>query len=57
MSAKIPPEIAVLREIASAVVRERDVRKLLTEVIAILERTIGMLRGTFTLLGGDELRI
>ena len=57
MSAKIPPEIAVLREIASAVVRERDVRKLLTEVIAILERTIGMLRGTFTLLEGDELRI
>ena len=57
MRTKVSSEIAVLREIASAVVRERDVRKLLEEVIAILERTMGMLRGTFTLLEGDELRI
>ncbi len=57
MRAKLSPEIAVLREIASAVVRERNVRKLLEEVIDILERTIGMKRGTFTLLEGDELRI
>ena len=54
---KLPSEIAVLREIASAVVRERNVRKLLEDVIEIVERTIGMLRGTFTLLEGDELRI
>ena len=49
--------MAVLREIASAVARERDVRKLLEEVLEILERKMGMLRGTFTLLEGDELRI
>ena len=57
MKTKVSSEIAVLREIASAVVRERDVHKLLEEVIEILERTMGMLRGTFTLLEGDELRI
>ena len=50
-------EIVVLREIASAVARERNVHKLLEEVIAILEQTMGMLRGTITLLEGDELRI
>lgn len=57
MKTKVSSEIAVLREIASAVARERDVRKLLGEVIEILGRTTGMLRGTFTLLEGDELRI
>ena len=57
MKFELPSEIAVLREIASAVARERDVRKLLEEVIVILERTMGMLRGTFTLLEGEELRI
>ena len=54
---KVSSEIAVLREIASAVVRERNVHKLLEEVIVILERSMGMLRCTFTLLEGDELRI
>ena len=49
--------MSVLKEIASAVARERDVRKLLEEVISILEKSMGMLRGTFTLLEGDELRI
>ena len=57
MKVELPSEIAVLREIASAVARERDVHKLLEEVIVILERTMGMLRGTFTLLEGEELRI
>ena len=51
------PEIAVLQEITSVVVRERNVRRLLDEVIDILERRMGMLRGTITLLEGDELRI
>ena len=51
------PEIAVLREIASVVARERNVRKLLEEVIAVLENSMGMLRGTFTLLEDGELRI
>ena len=50
-------EIRVLGEITSAVVRERNVRKLLEEVLEILDRGMGMLRGTFALLEGDELRI
>lgn len=50
-------EIAILREITSVVVRERNVRRLLEEVIEILERGLGMKRGTFALLEGDELRI
>ena len=54
---RLTSEMAVLREIASAVARERDVRKLLENVLGILERSMGMLRGTFTLLEGDELRI
>ncbi len=53
----ISAEISVLREIASVVVRERNVRKLLEEVIRVLEKSMGMMRGTFTLLEGDELRI
>lgn len=50
-------EIAILREVTSVVVRERNVRRLLEEVIEILERALGMKRGTFALLEGDELRI
>ena len=50
-------EIAILREVTSVVVRERNVRRLLEEVIEILERSLGMKRGTFALLEGDELRI
>ena len=57
MKYELPSEIAVLREIASAVARERNVHKLLEEVIDIIERTMGMLRGTFTLLDGDVLKI
>lgn len=57
MKVNLSSEMAVLREIASAVARERNVRKLLNEVLAILENTMGMLRGTFVLLEGDELRI
>ena len=57
MKIELSSEISVLKEIASAVARERDVRKLLEEVIVILEKSMGMLRGTFTLLEGDELRI
>lgn len=57
MKAKSSSEITVLKEITTAVVRERNVRKLLEEVLEILERSMGMLRGTFALLEGDELRI
>jgi len=50
-------EIEVLQYITSAVVRERNVRRLLEQVLEILEGKMGMLRGTFCLLEGDELRI
>ncbi len=50
-------ELLALKEISTAVVRERNVRKLLQNVIDILDRSMGMRRGTFTLLEGDELRI
>ena len=46
----LPDEILVLQEISSAVVRERNVRVLLGDIIDILHRRMGMLRGTFTLL-------
>ena len=57
MVEKISSEIAVLQEITSAVVHERNVRNLLDQVLNILERRMGMIRGTITLLEGDELRI
>ena len=57
MNTKTSSEIEVLQEITAAVVRERNVRRLLEQVLEILERRMGMLRGTFTLLEGDELRI
>ena len=54
---RVSQEISVLRAVSSALVRERNVRRLLDEVIEILDREMGMLRGTITLLEGDELRI
>ncbi len=57
MGSKSSSEIEVLQEITAAVVRERNVRRLLEQVLEILERSMGMLRGTFTLLEGDVLRI
>ncbi len=50
-------EITVLREITSVLVHERDVQRLFEDILVILERRMNMLRGTFTLLEGDELRI
>ena len=57
MNTKPVSEIEVLQEITSTIVRERNVRRLLEQVLEILERKMGMLRGTFALLEGDELRI
>ena len=54
---RLAVEIAVLSKIASTVARERNVRRLLADVLVVLEHDMGMLRGTFTLLEGDELRI
>ncbi len=57
MKDKVSKEVAVLRAISSVIVRERNVRKLLNEVIEVLDREMGMLRGTIALLSGDELKI
>ena len=57
MKAKMPPEIDVLREISSVLVCKRNVREILENVLDILEKRMGMLRGTFTLLDGDEVSI
>ena len=53
----LSPEISVLQEVSRTLVSERDVRRLLEKIIAILHDRMGMLRGTITLLEGDELRI
>ena len=57
MSNTVSKEITVLRAISSVLVRERNVTRLFDEVIDILDREMGMLRGTVALLRGDELRI
>ena len=57
MKAKLSSEIAVLQEISTALVRERNVRVLLDDVLGILEKSMDMCRGTFTLLQGNELSI
>ena len=57
MKTPVSKEIAVLKAISSALVRERNVQRLLNEVIEILDREMGMLRGTVALLSGDELKI
>ena len=54
---EVSREIAVLKAISEAIVRERNVQRLLNEVIEILDHEMGMLRGTIALLEGDELRI
>ena len=57
MTPNVLTEITVLQEITKAVVRERNVRLLLEEVLEILSRRMNMVRGTFALLEGEELRI
>lgn len=57
MNKSLELEIAVLQEISSAVVHERDVEALLNKILAVLHKRMGMLRGTFTLRQGDILSI
>ncbi len=54
-----PYEIAVqvVREISAAIGQERDPQRLLDEVLAVLNRRMGMLRGTLTLLHDGTLTI
>ena len=57
MDEKLKNELNVLQEISSVIVRERDVKTLLNQVLAVLNRRMGMLRGTVTLRHGDTLDI
>ncbi len=50
-------EITVVQKISTVIIHERNVDKLLDEVLTILDQEMGMLRGTFALLYGDTLQI
>lgn len=51
-------ELSVIQEISSAIIGEkRDVKTLLEKVLNILDRKMGMLRGTIALLYGNTLAI
>ena len=57
MSQTIAPEISVIQKISEVIIHERNVEKLLKNVLGILDSEMGMLRGTFALLYGDTLKI
>ena len=57
MKNPIGPDISVIQKISVAIIHERNVQKLLENVLDILETELGMLRGTFALLFGDTLKI
>ena len=57
MDERLKSEITVLQEISSAIVHERNVDAVLNKVLDVLNRRMGMLRGTFTLRHGDMLVI
>ena len=55
---ELSAEITVLQEISYAVVHhQRNVDDLLNETLAVLDRRMGMLHGTITLLHGNTLKI
>ena len=57
MNANESIAVPLLHDISTAVARERNVGKLLPQVLEIAEKRLGMVRGTIALLAGDELRI
>ena len=57
MPSPIGSEISVIQKSSVAIIHERNVEKLLENVLGILEAELGMLRGTFALLFGDTLKI
>ncbi len=57
MNPTLKQEINVLQEISSAIVHERDIKALLNKILDILNRGMGMQRGTVTLRHGDTLAI
>ena len=50
-------EMSVLHKISRAVVRRKNVSELIAETLEILDREMGLLRGTITLRDGDYLFI
>ncbi|MDO5449261.1 MAG: sigma 54-interacting transcriptional regulator [Akkermansia sp.] len=50
-------EVALMQEICSVMIQERNEELLLNKVLDILEQRMGMLRGTFALRFGDTLSI
>lgn len=57
MDHKSSLEIRVIKEISTAILHERDAKQLLEKVLAVLNREMGMLRGTFTIRQGDTFSI
>lgn len=54
---KLDAQIAVLKEISSAIVREKNVNTLLDKILTALKQQMGMIHGTFTFLDKDVYRI
>ncbi len=50
-------EISVVQEISSITVNERNAEKILNRMLEVLNRQMGMLRGTFTMRHGNTLAI
>ena len=57
MGTEIHPQILVIQEISSVLIHGRDVVTMLEKVLEIIDREMGMRRGTFSLRYGDTLRI
>ena len=57
MGRKVHPQILVIQKISSVLIHGRDVGTMLEKVLEIIDREMGMRRGTFSLRYGDTLRI
>ncbi|MBQ6352881.1 MAG: sigma 54-interacting transcriptional regulator [Lentisphaeria bacterium] len=57
METKVHPQILVIQKISSVLIHGRDVGAMLEQVLEIIDRELGMRRGTFSLRYGDTLRI
>ena len=57
MNGEIHPQILVMQKICSVLIHGRDVGTMLEKVLEIIDRDMGMRRGTFSLRYGDTLRI
>ena len=57
MSENVHPQILVIQKISAVLTHERDVEAMLEKVLEIIDREMGMHRGTFSFRYGDTLRI